>query len=143
MPWMQAMVDKGNATFSRKNVERVSWRKLEALGREATFADQAVALKLAESKPEQKFLEGWPAGQLAAVSAAIRSCLLRAPRMPITFAWAPGYEYEVTIWESAGIEGSEGGMTILFRSRYPGDELRATLPRRPAAAKQVTQAKRK
>ena len=143
MPWMQAMVDRGNTMFNRKNVGRVSLKKLNALGREATFADHAVALKIAESPPEQRFLAGWPAGQLAAVSAAIRSCLMREPRMPITFAWAPGYEYEVTIWESAGIQGSEGGMTIMFRSRYPGDELHATLPRRPAAAKQATQAKRK
>ena len=74
------------------------------------------------------------AGLLAAVSAAIRSSLMREPRMPITFAWAPGYEYEVTIWELAGIEGSERVMTIMFHSRYPGDELHATLPRRPAAA---------
>ena len=135
MPWMQAMVDRGNSMFSRKNVGRVSLRKLEALGREATFADHAVALKIAESPPEQRFLAGWPAGQLAAVSGAIRSCLTREPRMPITFAWAPGYEYEVTIWESAGIKGSEGGMTILFRSRYPGDEIPATAPRRSPAKK--------
>ena len=135
MPWMQAMVDRGNSMFSRKNVGRVSLRKLESLGREATFADHAVALKIAESAPEQRFLEGWPAGQLAAVSAAIRSCLTREPRMPITFAWAPGYEYEVTIWESAGIKGSEGGMTIFFRSRYPGDEVPVAAPRRPAVKK--------
>jgi hypothetical protein len=133
MPWMQVMVDRGNAMFSRRSINRVSLRKLEALGRDATFADHAVALKIAESKPEQQFLAGWPAGQLAAVSAAIRSCLRREPRMPITLAWAPGYEYEVTIWESAGIKGSEGGMTILFRSRYPGDEVGVTVPRRPAA----------
>ena len=133
MPWMQVMLDRGNAMFSRRNIDRVSLRRLRDLPREASFADAAVAFRIAESRPEQEFLAGWPEGQLMAVSAAIRSALTREPRMPITFAWAAGYDYEVTIWESAAIKGSEGAMTILFRSRYPGDEIKATLPRKPSA----------
>lgn len=94
----------------------------DELGEEGTFADAVRILELTEAPGELAYIDRWPRGQLAAVGAAIKNCLLRTPRMPITFAWAPGYDYEITIWESAGVEESpRGEMTIMFRSRYPGD----------------------
>jgi hypothetical protein len=126
---MHEAIHNANALFDRKHVERFNLKKLLALGPEASFADAAEVFKIAEHADTLAFMSDWPRGQLAAVSAAIRSALRRTPRMPITFAWAPSYDYEITIWESAGIEGSPGEMTIMFRSRYPGDDIEVALPR--------------
>ncbi len=127
MPVYNLMVELANQRFNRENIGLIS---LEALGPELNLVDGAAALEIARNKREIEFLGAWPPGQQAAIVAAVRSALESEPRMPVTFAWAPGYDFEVTIWESAGMEGSPGAMTILLRSRYPGDQIPGTLPRR-------------
>jgi hypothetical protein len=67
------------------------------------------------------YVEGWPTALKAAVQAAIFENLSRDGRVPITFAWAPGYDYEVSIWDVRDASETVGGMTILFKSRYPDD----------------------
>ena len=37
------------------------------------------------------------------------------PAKPITFAWAPGYDFEVSIWDY------DCGLTVFVRGRYPSD----------------------
>jgi hypothetical protein len=49
----------------------------------------------------------------------IRSAVARS--MPITFAWAPGYDYELSVWDVADTADTAGGITVLLRSRYPAD----------------------
>ena len=39
----------------------------------------------------------------------------------MTFAWAPGYDYEVTVWESPPTAASPGWITVLIKTRYPSD----------------------
>jgi hypothetical protein len=36
-------------------------------------------------------------------------------------SWAPGYDWEVRLWESTSIDRSEGGITIQVRTPYPND----------------------
>ena len=67
------------------------------------------------------YVDGWPSALQAAVQAAIFQNLSRDGRVPITFAWAPGYDYEVTMWDVRDSSETVGGMTVLFRSRYPDD----------------------
>jgi len=117
------ILHRANYIFDPERIDVFPKEILDGLGEEATFADAVRELELTGVPAELEFISGWPRGQLAAVSGAVRACLAQTPRMPITFAWAPAYDYEISIWESAGVEGSlRGEMTILFRSRYPGDE---------------------
>ena len=122
MPRMHELVHNANVMFGPENIDGFPLDDLESLGRDSNFADAVERYELTKMAEALSYIRTWPPGMLSATSAAIRSALRRTPRMPITFAWAPGYDFEVTIWESAGISGSRGEMTILFRSRYPGDE---------------------
>jgi hypothetical protein len=60
-----------------------------------------------------------------AVREAIRSvtylALSTEPPTQVTFAWAPGYDAEVTIWHAPNTKQTKGGVTILVKSRYPSD----------------------
>ncbi|MDP3984640.1 MAG: hypothetical protein Q8Q52_06540 [Acidimicrobiia bacterium] len=49
----------------------------------------------------------------------------------VTLAWFPGYDYEIQMIEAPGTPVSKGGITVLFRSRYP-------LDRHPADNKETT-----
>lgn len=129
MPRMHMIVHGGNILFDPSRIDEFPMEIFDELGDDGTFADAVRLLGLTDVPGELAYIDRWPKGQMAAVSAAIKSCLFRTPRMPITFAWAPGYDYEITIWESAGVpESPRGEMTILFRSRYPGDVNPALLP---------------
>ncbi len=133
MPRMHFIIHKANFIFDPERIDSFPIHILDDLGAEATFADAVHALALTSKPGELAYIDAWPAGQLAAVGAAVRSCLKRTPRMPITFAWAPAYDYEIAIWESAGVpESARGEMTILFRSRYPGDENPVTITAAPS-----------
>jgi hypothetical protein len=69
----------------------------------------------------REYVDGWPSALQAAVRATIFENLARDGRVPITFAWAPGYDYELTIWDVRDSSETAGGITVLFKSRYPSD----------------------
>ena len=43
------------------------------------------------------------------------------PPTPVTFSWTPGYDFELTIWDAPDTGRTRGGITVLLKSRYPGD----------------------
>jgi hypothetical protein len=53
--------------------------------------------------------------------AAVYRNLQREKPYGMTFAWAPGYDYEVTVWESPPTAASPGWITVLIKTRYPSD----------------------
>jgi hypothetical protein len=67
------------------------------------------------------YLDLLPQGIAEACRAVIQSALVREPRQPITFAWAPGYDWELQLWDVSDTATSRGGITLLLRSRYPSD----------------------
>ncbi len=76
----------------------------------------------AELSPEtRRYVDSWPSGLQAAVKGVLQDNLERDGTVPVTFAWAPGYDYEVTIWDVRDTTETAGGITILFKSRYPDD----------------------
>lgn len=66
-----------------------------------------------------ELLDRMPIGLQRAISAAAQTAVDRA--LPVTFAWAPGYDWELSVWDVADTDQSRGGMTMLIRSRYPAD----------------------
>jgi hypothetical protein len=58
--------------------------------------------------------------------AIVYHALSTEPPTPITWAWAPGYDYELSIWQSPDTPPTKGGITILLKSRYPSDPNPAT-----------------
>ena len=51
-----------------------------------------------------------------ALNAVIRSALATTPPTNIVFAWAPSYDWEMTVWDA------KCGITVLLKSRFADDE---------------------
>ena len=117
MPLFQAMAERANHAFNRHNIGSID---ASALATES-FGEAAGKLGIAASAPERAFLETFPPAIQEALRAALRSALQRTPRLPVTFAWAPGYDFELLISEAKTVGGSIGGITLFVRTRYPGD----------------------
>jgi hypothetical protein len=118
MPKVVRVAERLNQVFGRENIDRFS---PELLAPGTTLASAAREFKLAVSDREMAYLSSLPAGEQEALRAALYSALTRSPRLPVTFAWAPGYDYELTVWEVPETKDTEGAMTILVRSPYPKD----------------------
>jgi hypothetical protein len=89
------------------------------------LAEVAEDLKIARTREEADFIAAIPGGMHDAARALIQSNLSREQPLEMTFAWAPGYDYELRIWEAPGTPESRGSITVLFRSQYPS-EMRGT-----------------
>ena len=68
-----------------------------------------------------RFIDTWPGAIQASVMAAIHHNLTRDAKVPITFAWQPGYDFSVTLHDVTDTAASQGGITMLLTSRYPDD----------------------
>lgn len=116
MPAMQAMTERLDRLFNRYNIGEIN---PELLLPGVDLVESAHAAEIALTDPEIAYLKSWPAGLLEAVRAALLSAVNRG--LPVNFAWAPGYHYEVSFWEAAGTPQSLGGMTVFFKSPFPAD----------------------
>jgi hypothetical protein len=81
---------------------------------------------LMESHPKavsawQEHLGQMPPGIRLGLRAIIHHALTTTPPTQVTFAWAPGYDYEMTVWQAPDTTTTKGGITVLFKSRYPAD----------------------
>jgi hypothetical protein len=120
MPTMQAMTEKANAVFNRQSIGRISDAAKTSLGTAGKDLGQVCAdLGIATSSAEKGYLSGWPTGLQEALRAAVDSAVARS--LPVTFAWQPGYDYELDIVELPGTPTSVGGMTVILRSPIPSD----------------------
>lgn len=125
MPMFQAMSERANARFNRERIHEVDAAHLgfdaarNVVAGGVTLAALATKLDIAITEAEKKHLETWPPALQEALRAALLSALNRTPRLPVTISWAPGYDYELQIWEARSAGTSRAAMTILLRSRYP------------------------
>jgi hypothetical protein len=133
MPNMHAAVHATNNRLAPGTINQIPKADIDAVPANATLLDLVRTFNLTRRAATLEFVSTWPAAQSVAAAAAIMSALRRRPRMPVTLAWIPGYDYKVTISESAGIQGSAGEMTIVLESRYPGDGNNATVRMTEAA----------
>ena len=53
--------------------------------------------------------------------ATIYYALSTNPPTLVTFAWAPSYDFEMTTWQAPDTRETQGGITVLLKSRYPTD----------------------
>jgi len=67
------------------------------------------------------FLDAMPGGFKDSLRNILHYALNTAPPTAVTFAWAPGYDCELTLWQAPDTQTTKGGITILVRTRYPAD----------------------
>jgi hypothetical protein len=121
VPHLQTILGHLNHSFSRDNISKVA-EKREAFEHGQPFASGlVVGPEMALHPHWQTYLNLVPKSLQGAIFGVIRHALATTPPTPITFAWAPGYDYELTIWHAPDTRTSRGGITLLLKSRYPDD----------------------
>jgi hypothetical protein len=133
MPRMQEADSALNASFAPSAITEMDPEVFAAdAGVPFSEALQRAGVELAEATAA--FVDGWPSGIKAAVRAVLHDNLTRDGTVPVTFAWAPGYDFEVSIWDVRDTAETAGGITILFKSRYPDDPHPLEVDRSTASA---------
>jgi hypothetical protein len=119
---MQTAISELNTAFGSSQIAEVSAAPFAPASDGAeTLSEAYVAAGANLDDATRRYIDSWPSGIQAAVRATIHDNLTRDGRVPITFAWAPGYDFEVTVWDVRDSTETVGGITILFKSRYPSD----------------------
>jgi len=120
MPYMQAMVESANTALNRNNIGNFNAAQVAPGAVPSNMILSAAVSSLPEvvlKDAARAYLDSWPLGLQETVRAAVYSAVTR--KLPVTFAWMPGYDFKITVTEAPGIPDSVGGMTILLESRYP------------------------
>lgn len=88
------------------------------------------SLILDPSTPQHRlfkgFLERMPGSFTEIIRGVIHHALSASPPRQVIFAWAPAYDWEVTVWDAPC------GITVMVKSRYPADRLPAEASQKDA-----------
>ena len=131
MPMFQTVLGELNVYMGREKIRELARRKDEfAPGKDPDYGF------LMDAHPRlvqawQAYLKEMPLGIRTGLRAIIHHALSTDPPTPLTVAWAPGYDYEMTVWQSADSDLTRGGVTVLLKSRYPVDPRPKPNDRRP------------
>ena len=124
MPMFEAYIAELNRNCGRDQIAAFAreHRDRFAPGQRVDFAflmEPGTPLQTAWSK----YVGQAPGAFMEALRGVIHHALSSDPPIPLTFAWAPGYDFELTVWQAADTEMTRGGITVLVKSRYPDDPL--------------------
>lgn len=121
MPMLQSILSELNSAFGRQGIKQtVEHRESFAPGKPLDLS-MVVSRdsKLHDSWVE--YLERLPPSMKEALRSVIYQSLSTKPPTLITFAWFPGYDYELNLSQAPDTKTTRGGITILMKSRYPSD----------------------
>ncbi|HSZ50984.1 MAG TPA: hypothetical protein VK801_05395 [Caulobacteraceae bacterium] len=120
MPIMQTLLGELNNVFRQSRIN-------ELAGRAEDFAPGKPlhAALTTQGSPLHghavNVLQGMPGSIHEVIRSTIYYALKTQPPTLVSFAWAPGYDYEVTVWQAPDTAQTRGGITVLVKSRYPSD----------------------
>jgi hypothetical protein len=122
MPGLQTILGQLNTAFGRDGIGELATKR-EMYGPGKSIATGIIVhSKMALHKDWTRYLKGIPPSMQEALRAIIYQALSTTPPTQITFAWAPGYDYELTVWHAPDTHATRGGITVLLKSRYPDDK---------------------
>jgi len=75
-----------------------------------------------ETSAVARVLQEIPVTILEAQRAVVHANLQREEPYGMTFAWAPGYDHSVQVWESPPTGATPGWITVMVHGRYPTDK---------------------
>lgn len=121
MPMFQTLLGELNCHMGRDKIRELAKRKDDfAPGAEPDFTF------LMEQHPQ--LIAAWtelhkqiPPAIRVSLNALIHQALSTTPPTQVTFAWAPAYDYEMTVWQAPDTKTTKGGITVLLKTRYPDD----------------------
>jgi len=118
MPWFEAMLTRLNKLLTQDTIGNLS---ADLLAGDPTLVELLRELGVFERDGEADFVSQIPPSMQESFIAILRSNLQRDARKQMLVSWAPGYDWEMTIWETTSTEATAGGITIQLKSRYPSD----------------------
>ena len=117
MPRMPRTIEMVNFALSGDQVQTRSASDLTDPGGSLTALIEGLGAQILGA---DDIITNWPASQVDAIWAAVRSAVDR--NVPVNVAWLPGYDYEVTISEWKDVAAEDVcGVTIILRSRHASD----------------------
>jgi len=127
MPFLQAIAKRVNGGLTKEGLADLPNDTFEEPG---SLVRVLVDQGFVEPGEEADYLEAFPSGLKEAVRAVLHDNLnATGGPLDVTVAWAPGYDDEVSVFQVANNARTQGGITILVRSRYPDD--RGSAPGQP------------
>jgi len=102
-----------------ENVATIARNTQQMLGDESALGE---GIRNVAASDVAKIIEDIPSTILEAQRAVVHANLQRDEPFGMTFAWAPGYDHEVTIWESPPTANTPGWITVLVKGRHPKDK---------------------
>jgi hypothetical protein len=121
MPGLQTVLGHLNCAFAREEIAKLVDKKEAFAPGKPLAAGVVVQPQMALFGQWREYLNHIPASMQEAIRSTIYHALSTSPPTQITFAWAAGYDYELTIWDAPDTKKTRGGITILIKSRYPDD----------------------
>ena len=129
MPALQTILSELNRAFSKDHIKELVAKREEFAPTTLVEDEKPLArgLIVKQGTPLHaawvEFLNSMPKSIQEVQRALIYHALGTKPPTLITFAWAPGYDWELTIWHAPDTSTTRGGITVLTKSRSPGDKL--------------------
>jgi hypothetical protein len=121
MPAGQTAMGPLNLRFGPDNIGNPDLNPADAFAEGIRLADLVEDEKWVNRRFAVDFIESMPEAIHEAIRAVIRANLKRDNPVPITFAWQPGYDWELTVNDVTNTAQTAGGITVILRSRYPSD----------------------
>jgi hypothetical protein len=122
MPHLQTILGQLNTAFARESIDKLVEHRDAFSPGKRLGAGVVVSPKMALHSDWVEYLNQIPESIQEAIRSIIFQALGTSPPTLITFAWAPGYDYELTMWQAPDTRSSRGGITVLIKSRYPFDK---------------------
>jgi hypothetical protein len=121
MPQLQTVLGQLNTAFARDNIKKLADQREAFAPGKPLAAGVVVKAKMALHDKWNEYLKQIPQSMQEALRSTIYHALSTTPPTQITFAWAPGYDFELTMWHAPDTRTTKGGITVLIKSRYPDD----------------------
>ena len=122
MPHLQTAIGTLNSAFTHENLPNIAKHRAQFSDGKELAAGIVVHDKMALHPHWKKYIGDIPPAMQEAIRSIIYHALSTNPPTHIQFAWAPSYDYELSIWQAPDTKTSKGGITILIKSRYPDDK---------------------
>jgi hypothetical protein len=123
MPGLQTILNRLNTAFATE-VERLADRRNAFAPGQPFNAQTFVQAGIVEEGETRllallrDYMEQVPESFREVFRSIIYYALSTHPPTSITFAWAPGYDYEITMWHVPDTSETRGGITVLLKSTY-------------------------
>jgi hypothetical protein len=126
VPMMQTILADLNHAFSAERIAQSAARRDSvAPGAALAAALAPLGVGATAAAPLRRaladYVEALPKSFQEALRGIVHFALSTDPATPVTFAWAPGYDFELTLWHAPDTRATRGGITVLLKSRYPSD----------------------